>query len=52
MQNQEDKYKKEYKFNKRFREYVDKYSRLNKVSVEDALQHGFIKAMYLRYTDV
>lgn len=52
MQDQEDKYKKEYKFNKGFRDYVDRYSKLNKVSVEDALQHGFIKAMYLRYTEV
>lgn len=48
----EDMYTKEYKFNKEFRDYVDRYSRLNKVSVEEALQHGFIKAMYLRYTDV
>ena len=48
----EDKYTKEYKFNKRFREYVDRYSKLNKVSVEEALQHDFIKTMYLRYTDV
>ena len=48
----EDKYKKEYKFNKMFREYVDRYSKLNKVSVEDALRHGFIRAIYLRYTDV
>lgn len=52
MQNQDDKYKKEYKFNKGFRDYVDRYSKLNKVPVEEALQHGFIKAMYLRYTDV
>lgn len=49
MQDQEDKYTKEYKFNKGFRDYVDKYSKLNKVSVEEALQHGFIKAMYLCY---
>ena len=42
----------EYKFNKKFRDYVDRYCKLNKVSVEDALQHGFIKAAYLHYTDV
>ena len=43
---------REYRFNKRFRDYVDKYCKVNKVSVEDALQHSFIKAVYLRYTDV
>lgn len=52
MQNQDDRYKKEYKFNKGFRDYVDKYSKLNKVSVDDALQCDFIKAMYLHYTEV
>ena len=44
--------KKEYKFNKGFRDYVDKYCKLNKVKVDEALQHGFIRAMYLRYTEV
>ena len=42
----------EYKFNKRFRNYVDKYCKTRKISVEEALAHELVKQAYLYYRDV
>ncbi len=42
----------EYRYNKRFREYVDKYCKKHGCTVEEALQHELIKQVYRHYTEV
>lgn len=41
-----------YQFNKKFREYVDKYCRTYGYTVEEALKHQLVKQVYLYYTEV
>lgn len=43
---------KEYKYNARFREYVDKYCKMHKISVEEALGHEIVRQVFLMYTDL
>lgn len=38
-----------YTENKEFREYVDKYAKDNKISVDEALTHAIVKEMYNYY---
>lgn len=42
----------EYKFNQKFREYVDKYCNTYGCTVEEALQHELVRQVCLMYTDV
>lgn len=42
----------EYKFNQRFRKYVDKYCITNNCTVEEALKHALVRQAYLYYTEV
>ena len=42
----------EYKYNQRFRDYVDKYCKDYGYTVEEALTHALIKQAYLYYTEV
>lgn len=42
----------EYKFNQRFRTYVDKYCIANNCTVEEAFKHALVKQAYLHYTEV
>lgn len=46
----------EYKYNKRFREYVDHYCKNynegRSITVEEALQHDVVKQAYLYYREV
>ena len=42
----------EYKFNQKFREYVDKYCATRKISVEEALTHELVRQAYLYYREV
>ena len=42
----------EYRHNKKFRDYVDKYSKNQKISVEEALRHKLVRQVYLQYTEV
>lgn len=44
--------KNEYKFNSKFREYVDKYCASRKISVEEGLTHEIVRQVYLMYTEV
>lgn len=41
----------EYRHNKKFREYVDKYCKNMKVTVEETLQHEIVRQVFLMYTD-
>lgn len=41
----------EYQHNKRFRDYVDKYSTQRGISVDEALTHELVRQVYLYYTD-
>lgn len=41
----------EYRHNKKFRQYVDKYCAQNKISVNEALSHELVRQVYLYYTD-
>lgn len=43
---------KEYQYNKRFKDYVDKYSKHHGISVEKALEHEAVRQVYLYYTEV
>lgn len=43
---------KEYQYNKRFRDYVDKYCKTYNVTVEEALKHEIVRQAYLYYTEV
>ena len=42
----------EYKHNQKFRDYVDKYSKHQGISVEEALKHEMVRQVYLHYTEV
>lgn len=42
----------EYKFNKKFRDYVDKYCNTRKISLEEALKHELVRQAYLYYREV
>lgn len=42
----------EYKFNKRFREYVDKYCRTYGYTVQEALKHEVVRQVLLSFTEV
>lgn len=41
----------EYKNNKRFRDYVDKYCKKRKIEVEEAFKHELVKQAYLYYAE-
>lgn len=42
----------EYKFNKKFRDYVDKYCDLRKIDFEEAMKHELVRQVYLYYREV
>ena len=42
----------EYKHNQKFRDYVDKYSKHHRISVEEALKNEMVRQVYLHYTEV
>ena len=42
----------EYRYNTKFREYVDKYCKKHKISPEAAIEHMIIRHVYLMYTEV
>ena len=42
----------EYRHNQKFREYVDKYCKKHKCTVDEALRHELVRQVCLRYTDV
>lgn len=42
----------EYKHNKKFRDYVDKYAAQHKISKDKALDHELVRQAYLYYTEV
>lgn len=42
----------EYRHNKRFRDYVDKYAANHGISVEEALKHEIVRQACLQYTEV
>lgn len=42
----------EYKFNQKFRDYVDKYCKKHGCTVDEALQHELVKQACLMYTEV
>ena len=42
----------EYRFNTKFREYVDKYCNKHKISLAAAMEHQIIRQVYLVYTEV
>ena len=42
----------EYRHNKKFRDYVDKYCKSRNITVEEALQHELVRQVYLYYTEV
>lgn len=44
--------KNEYRYNRRFRQYVDKYCVHHGISVEEALTHELVRKAYLQYTEV
>ena len=41
----------EYRHNKRFREYVDRYCAERGIDVREALQHGAVRRAFLMYTE-
>ena len=41
----------DYMFNRRFREYVDKYCKKHGYTVEEALTHELVRQAYLHYTE-
>lgn len=42
----------EYKYNKQFRDYVDKYCKTYNLTVEEALKHELVKQVCKYYTEV
>ncbi len=42
----------EYKCNKRFRDYVNKYCKKRKIEVAEAFRHEVVKQAYLYYKEV
>ena len=43
--------KNEYRFNSRFRKYIDKYCESRHIKVEEALGHAIARQVYLSYTE-
>lgn len=41
----------EYRHNKKFRRYVDKYSKHQGISIEEALKHEIVRQVYLEYKE-
>lgn len=48
----DDKIKNEYRFNSRFKRYVDRYCASRGISVEEALTHKIVKRVCMSYTDL
>ena len=42
----------EYRFNTKFREYVDKYCKKHQILPAAAMEHMIIRHVYLMYTEV
>lgn len=42
----------EYKFNKKFRDYVDKYCKQNKCSIEESFGSAEVRRAYQQYREV
>lgn len=42
----------EYRFNRRFRYYVDRYCAQRGIEVKEALSHEIVRQVYLQYTEV
>ncbi len=42
----------EYRYNKNFRDYVDKYCKTYGYTVEEALTHELVRQAFLLYTEV
>lgn len=42
----------EYRYNQKFRQYVDKYCAERGTSVEEALKHELVRQVCLQYTEV
>ena len=42
----------EYRFNTKFREYVDKYCKKHEITIDEAMEHKLIRQVYLDYTEV
>lgn len=42
----------EYRYNPRFREYVDKYCKAYGYTVDEALTHEVVRQVFLSYTEV
>lgn len=42
----------EYRHNKRFRDYVNKYAAIHRITAEEALKHKIIRQVFLMYTEV
>lgn len=42
----------EYKYNKKFRNYVDKYCEMHKIGLDEAMKHPVIRQAYLHYREV
>ena len=44
--------KNEYRFNRKFKQYIDKYCERKHIKVEEALGHAIARQAYLKYTEV
>ncbi len=44
--------KNEYRFNRRFRKYVDRYCAQHKIPVSEALRHEIVRQVCMSYTEV
>lgn len=42
----------EYRHNKKFRDYVDKYAAIHRITVEEAMKHENVRRKFLMYTEV
>ena len=52
MQTGSFRVRNEYRHNRDFREYVDKYCEQHKITVEEALKHEIVRQVCLQYTEV
>lgn len=43
--------KNEYRHNKTFRDYVDRYCKKHRLSVDEAMTHELVRQVYFYYTD-
>lgn len=48
----EENIRNEYRFNSRFRRYVDRYCESRHVTVEEALGHAIVRQVCMNYTEV